>query len=204
MDRLIEIIIVCSLAIIAAYIVYRFLGKKTRRKRGLRIADTPAVVVSIKKIAELATACFFEEKILVEKKANAVVDNKIGELIAGVAKNDAIIEDELCLIAKGQVRAGYDLRELSENDLKYENNTLTIKLPEVKILEVIINPKGWDFYVEEGPWSDEQIRTIKSKAKELVKADALENGILEKAAKSGADKIKALMLSLGYKNIIIS
>ena len=64
--------------------------------------------------------------------------------------------------------------------------------------------KGWDFYVEEGPWSDEQIRTIKSKAKELVKADALENGILEKAAKSGADKIKALMLSLGYKNIIIS
>lgn len=204
MDRLIEIIIICSLAIIAAYVVYRFLGKKTRRKRGLRIADTPAVVVSIKKIAELATACFFEEKILVEKKANTVVDNKIGELLAGVAKKDAIIEDELCLIAKGQVRAGYDLRELSENDLKYENNTLTIKLPEVKILEVIINPKGWDFYVEEGPWSDEQIRSIKSKAKELVKADALENGILEKAAKSGAGKIKALMLSLGYKNVIIN
>lgn len=203
MDRLIEIIIVCALVIIAAYIVYRFLSKRPLRKRGWKIADTPAVVVSIKKIAELATACFFEEKILVEKKAKAVVDNKVGDFIAGLAKKDALIEDELCLIAKGQVRAGYDLRDLSEGDVSFENNILTIKLPEVKILEVIINPKGWDFYVEEGLWSDEQIRNIKSKAKELVKTDALENGILEKAAKSGADKIKALMLSLGFKNVVV-
>ena len=198
-----DIIIICLLAIIAAFLIYRFALRKPRRKKGHRIADIPAVVTSIRKIAELATACFFEEKILVEKKANAVVDNKIGELIAGVAHKDAIIEDELCLIAKGQVRAGYDLRDLKEDDLKYENNILTIKLPEVKILEVIINPKGWDIYVEDGTWSDAQIRDIKLKAKELVKADALENGILEKAAKSGSDKIKALMLSLGYKNVVV-
>ena len=203
MDRLIEIIIVCALVIIAAYIVYHFLSKKTQRKRGWKITDTPAVVVAIKKIAELATACFFEEKILVEKKTKAIVDNKVGDFIAGLAKKEALIEDELCLIAKGQVRAGYDLRELKEDDISFENNVLTIRLPEVKILEVIINPKGWDFYVEEGFWSDEQIRNIKSKAKELVKTDALENGILEKAAKNGADKIKALMLSLGFKNVFI-
>lgn len=199
-----EILVLLALAIIVAYFVLRFVFKKQQDKKRWRIAETPAVIESIKKIAELATACFFEEKILIEKKAKTLVDNKVGDFIAGMANKEALIEDELCLIARGRVRAGYDLRKMQEDDVRFDNNTVIITLPAVKILDIIINPQDFDYYVENGHWSEEQSNRIKAKAKELIKADALENGILERAADNGVNKIKALMLNFGYKNVVIN
>jgi hypothetical protein len=132
------------------------------------------------------------------------VDNKLASQIAGLAHKDALIEDELCIIAKGLVRAGYDFKELKAEDLLVEKDVVKLSLPKVKVLEVIINPSGWDFYVENGKWDDEQIKAIKSKAKEAIKEDAIENGILEKAKRSGERKIEAMLFSLGFKQVIFS
>lgn len=203
MYKIIEIIIL-ALVILAAYFVLRFIFKKPNDKKGWRIADSPAVIESINNIAELTTACFFEEKILIEKKAKTFVDNKVGDFLAGVANKEALIEDELCLIARGRVRAGYDLRDIQAKDISFENNTLSITLPEVKILDIIINPQDYDIYVENGHWSEEQSKRIKIKAKELIKADALENGILKRAADNGSNKIKALILNLGFEKVVIN
>jgi hypothetical protein len=192
-----------SLAIVLGIAWLLFFRKKAKKKK-LRIADTPAVVVAINKIAGFATACFFEEKIFVEKKAAPIVDNKLAGQIAKMAHKDALIEDELCIIAKGLVRAGYDLRKLTADDLEIDSGTVTLRLPKVTILEVIINPSGWDFYVENGTWNDDQIKAIKSKAKEAIREDAIENGILDKARQSGERKIEALLVSLGFKKVIFS
>ena len=203
MDFLNFVVALATLIVLAAIAYFLFLRVKGKKKK-LRIADTPAVVVAIHKIAEFATACFFEEKIFVERKAAPIVDNKLASQIAGLAHRDALIEDELCIIAKGLVRAGYDFKELKPEDLRVEKDVVTLSLPKVKVLEVIINPSGWDFYVENGKWSDEQIKAIKSKAKEAIREDAIENGILDKAKRSGERKIEAMLLGLGFKQIIFS
>ena len=205
MDALIELIVLIVLIVAIALGIFFILRQVKKRKRGLTIADTPAVVVEIRKIAELVTSCFFEEKILVEKKANKLVDNAIGNFIASKAKMEAgLISDELCLIAKGQVRAGYDLKKICPEDMEVKEGVLFIKLPEVEILDVIVNPKGWDFYVEDGTWSDEEVSAIKKKAKDAIEQDALQYGILQKASQSGEKKLRALLMSLGFNDVIFN
>lgn len=143
------------------------------RKKKRSIANTPAVVVSIRKIAEFVTLCFYEDKIMIERKPKKIVDNKLGNYIADkLDKDDGLIYDEICLIANGQVRAGYDLNKITAHDIRIVDNVLEIKLPNPQIIDIIINPKGWDFYVEDGDWTEDEIKQIKSKAKSLVEQDA--------------------------------
>jgi hypothetical protein len=107
----------------------------------------------------------------------------------------------VCLIAKGNVRAGYDLQEINPQDIQISNKILQIKLPSPKIIDVIINPKGWDFYVEDGDWSNTDIKEIQSTAKEIIKQDAIDLGILEKA-EQGKEKLKVLLMSFGFNDVI--
>ena len=204
MNILSDILILLVLCAIAVACIYFFVIKMKKKKGGLKIADTPSVVVAIREIAQLVTASFFEEKAMVEKKTNDMVDNVVLNFIAAKAKKEnGLVSDELCLIAKGQVKAGYDLKKIGESDIQVMGKTLQIHLPEAEILDVIINPKGWDFYVEDGTWSDEQIAAIKRKAKDAIYQDALDSKILEKATASGEKKIRALMMSLGFNEVII-
>lgn len=175
-----------SLAVLAALlgIVYLYFFKRKKKKKGPMIADTPSVVVAINKIAELATACYFGEKIILKRK-------------------NFLLGDELCIIAKGLVRAGYNLKELKPGDVSIKKDVVTVRLPKVEILDVIINPSDWDFYVEDGNWNDE-IRDIKAEAKKDFMKDAIEHGILEKAKRNGERKITALLLSLGFKGVVFS
>ena len=80
---------------------------------------------------------------------------------------------------------------------------MQIKLPQAEILDVIVNPKGYDFYVEDGDWNEEQVKEIKTQAKEQIKNDALKLGIIEKATKNGEAKLKALFLSFGFKDVVL-
>ena len=194
-------IIKISLAIVLLLIVGCFFFIILTRKK-YKIANTPAIVISIKKIAEFVTVSFFEEKIMIDRKPQKIVDHKLGRFLAGkLHKENGIVYDEVCLIAKGNVRAGYDLKEISSQDIQISNRVLQIKLPNPKIIDVIINPKGWDFYVEDGDWSEEEIVKLKEKAKKEVEEDAITLGILKKA-EQGKEKLKILLMSFGFKDVI--
>ena len=113
-------------------------------------------------------------------------------------KENDFIYDEVCLIAQGQVRAGYNLKDVK--NIRLDNNILELELPKPEIFDIIINPKGWDFYVEEGNWSEEEINKIKSKVKEEIRQDAINIKILEQA-EQGKEKLKILLMSFGFKNV---
>ena len=170
------------------------------KRKKLLIYNTPAVVVEIKKIAEFVTTCFFEEKIMIERKPKHKL---AGFILDKLDKDDGILFDELCLIAKGQVRIGYNLKNISEENIRVSNKILYITLPQVEILDVIINPKGWDFYVEDGEWTEQDVKDIKAKAKDEVIKDAIQFDVLQKAKESGEAKIRALLMSFGFKDVII-
>lgn len=197
MLKMILTIVLVVLMLICAVIIIVKMRKKKRS-----IADTPAVVVSIRKIAEFVTLCFYEDKIMIERKPKKIVDNKLGNYIADkLDKDDGLIYDEICLIANGQVRAGYDLNKITSHDIRIIDNVLEIKLPAPQIIDIIINPKGWDFYVEDGDWTEEEIKQIKSKAKSLVEQDAISYGVLQKT-EQGKERLKVLLMSFGFKEVI--
>jgi hypothetical protein len=113
-------------------------------------------------------------------------------------------EDELVLITKGKVRAGFDLLKLNKQDIIIDSISITLKLPEVKILDIITNPSDFETIEESGKWTHEEVTNYKNEARAIIEMHALENGIFELAEKSGRKQLTSFLKALGFKEVIIS
>lgn len=100
-----------------------------------------------------------------------------------------------------KVRAGYDLSKISEKDLVVSGDTLKVKLPQVEIFDIIVNPSDWKIFYREGDWEDEEIRAIQSKSKDAIREDAIAYGLLEKAESSGKKEIISLFKTFGFSEV---
>ena len=167
----------------------------------LKIDDTANVVEKIKKISEFTTACYYEEFVLKEGKKEA-------SKLEGVAKFVKVQADstlnEIVILSKGTVRAGYNLSKISATDLIISNDTITISLPEPEIFDVILNPSDYEFFVREGKWSHEEITAIQSTAKDRVLNDAINAGILDKADVVGKERIQGLFKTFGFNVVKVN
>ena len=171
----------------------------------LEIDETPTVITEIKKISEFTSACFYEEIILQEKKTRKVVDNSIGNKIAGLfGKKEGLITDEIVIIANGKVRAGFNLKDLADTDIRINGDTLAVNLPEAEIFDVIVNPSNFDIYIEDGTWDEQKVTDIKNKAVSKIKEDALSDGILVKATNSGVKKLTEMFKTFGFPVVNIT
>lgn len=180
-------------------------GWITTKSEELQIEETCNVVTEIKKISEFTSACYYKEIILRETKTRKIVDNSLGNKIAKVfGKKDGLVTDEIVIIANGKVRAGFNLKGLSDDDIIVQGDTLTVTLPKVEILDVIVNPANFDVYVETGEWNENKVTEIKKQALEQIKSDAINDGILDKAKESGLKKLQEMFKSFGYKEVIIN
>jgi hypothetical protein len=56
-------------------------------------------------------------------------------------------------------------------------------------------------YIEEGEWSHEEISALQSNYREALKASSLESGILEKADKSGKERLELFFKAMGFSYI---
>jgi len=206
--RSLKTILVCItiLAVLAAgFILYQKQERFRNFLRGLfiselKIDDTANVVTEVKNISEFVTVCYYNEIVLTENKKSENLNNRL----MGMMGKEGSSQDEFCLIANGKVRAGYDLSKLSENDLIVTGDTLSIRLPEPQVFDIIINPSDFEIYVEDGKWSHEEVVAIESRAKQQIEADAQAYGLLEKADKIGKEKVADLFKTFGYKEVIIS
>ena len=171
----------------------------------LKIDQTENVVTEIKNISKFTTANYYEELTLTKKKASSVVDNKITSKISSFLGVNVkkLVQDEICIIVNGKVRAGYDLSVLTDDAISVSNDTLSIKLPEVQVFDAIINPTDVDIFVEDGKWSHDEVTSIKQEARECIIADAEKAGIIEKAEESGKKQLTNLFKSFGFKEVIL-
>ena len=145
--------------------------------------DTPTVVKNIKNIQELSTACFYEEIIRREP----------------IKRKDSLI-----IIAKGQVRAGFDLKELNEDNITIENDTiLSIILPDVKIFTFAINPSDVKFIEGQKANNEKVFNRAISKATKRIEEDAIRDGILDKARESGKKQMTELFKAFGFKEVYV-
>lgn len=161
-----------------------------------RIDQTAAVVTEISKIAQFTTACFYEDKIVRKTKYRGIERG-----LLRIMPIDSVEAATIIFIAHSNVKAGYDLSRLTMDDISFEGDTLVMRLPPARILDVIVNPSDWELYHRRGSWSHEEIRELQNRALEEIRGEAVAGGLLQKAETSGEERLRTLLESLGFNNI---
>lgn len=164
----------------------------------LTIDKTANVVEKIREISEFTTACYYEEAVLQREKVEAGEQNRFMSL-ANIEADS--VYSEIVILAKGRVRAGYDLSKVAADQIKVGGDSISIVLPKPEIFDVIANPSDYEMYIEEGKWSHEEISALQANYREALKASSLEYGILEKADKSGKERLELFLKAFGFSYI---
>ena len=157
----------------------------------LKIDNTANVVEKIKEISEFSTACYYEEAVLKERK----VEKNEGGFLGLV---DTETSREIVIIAKGKVRAGFDLSKVTEDKMIIKSDTICITLPEPQIFDVIVNPSDYEMYIEEGKWSHEEVTALQTNYRAQLLAKAQERGILNKAKEAAKKRLESLFMTFGF------
>jgi hypothetical protein len=157
----------------------------------LKIDNTANVVEKIKAISEFTTACYYEEAVLKDSKVEKNEGGFLGLIDMETSK-------EIVIIAKGKVRAGFNLSKVTEDKINIKNDTIGITLPEPEIFDVIINPSDYEMYIEEGKWSHEEVTALQTNYRAQLLAKAQERGILNKAKEAGKKRLESLFQTFGF------
>lgn len=188
----------------------------------LAIEKTANVVEEVKKIGEFTTACYYEEIALNDsyedsatfmgRKASDVAGKATKKIGLGFASKFAskataaatTSHNEIVLIGKGRVRAGFDLSKIEEGDINVHGDTLELVLPPAEVFEIIMNPSDFTTEYEKGTWSHELTKPIKEQAKIELEQNAIEYGILAKAEESGLKRLEDLFRTFGFNTILLT
>lgn len=185
---LILAIVLLSMGIVAyLHFAYDIFGLK--ESDNLKIDKTPLAIEETKKISEFTATHFFEDMVIKKERVDS------GRIIN--------THDELVIIAHGKVRAGVNLANIKEGDISAHGDTISLKLPQTEIFDVIVNPSNYEIFVEDGKWQHEEVTEALVNAKKQIEADALESGILENARKSSISKLTELYKALGFNTVDI-
>ena len=170
-----------------------------REKRSLTIDATPAIVTKIRSLGELTTACYYDEMVLSRTKQNAFSSSALGSLAReGLGKD---VDDHLVIIAKGTVRAGLDLMDMTEDDIRFVGDTAYIRLPHPQYLDVIVNPSDFEVFAETGKWSHEEVTGLQDTARQRLLMGADHYGLKSKAYAGAMDAVTELLIASGYTYI---
>ena len=164
-----------------------------------KIADTKNVVEHVREISEFTTASYYEEFVVQESKIVAK------ESLFGFKKDQVdSVQNEIVIILKGKVRAGFDLSKMTESDLCAKSDTLLVHLPATELFDVIINPSDYEIFIEEGKWSHDEIQAFQVQSKEQLRTHALQEDIIGKAKTEGKERLTNLFKTFGYKVVEVS
>lgn len=199
---LIEVIIL--LALIAGGAYYAWMKGWIGSKGELQIDKTENVVTSVKQIAEFVSMHYYEEFTLSTSKRMDAASNKVANAIVGLLGNtaDEMTKDQLVIIAKGHIRAGFNLANVKDDDVSINGDTLHIKLPKAEILDATVNPSDFEVFIENGTWSHEQVQKLEDKAIAEIKARAIKAGVLEKAKENGVTELTNMYKAFGFKEVV--
>ncbi|MBN2347046.1 MAG: DUF4230 domain-containing protein [Candidatus Aminicenantes bacterium] len=153
-----------------------------------QIEDTPVIVQQVKNIAQMFTQTFYDE---------IVYDT-------GVMRTPLFQANKrLIFIAKGEVIAGFDLSELSEKSVIRRERSIVVKLPPARVLDVVINPSGFETFIEEGEITFEETKKFHEDARRIFERNARQKGILRNSAAQGRAMFEKFFRLLGFETVDI-
>ena len=189
--------VLLAVLVVAAVLVLPRVGQRGRR--ALTIDDTPVIVTKIRSLGELTTACYYDEIVLTRSKPNAFSSSALGSLARDGFGKD--VDDHLVVIAKGTVRAGLNLMDMAEDDIRFAGDTAYIRLPAPQYLDVIVNPSGFEVFAETGKWSHEEITGLQETARQRLLMGADHYGLKSKAYAGAVDAVTELLAASGFTHI---
>ena len=167
------------------------------RQRGLEIERSAAIVEQVRRIGELSSAGYYEELVLTDRDETYLAELR---RISGISRFTG--SSDFVIICKGRVRAGFDLTRLQSADCVVSGDTLYVTLPPVEILDVVINPADYEVFA--GHRTHEETVGVILQAKQRLRADAVEAGILDQAERSAADQLQRLFRAMGYREVSLT
>ena len=189
-------VLLAVLLLVGAILLHRGIRQE---KRTLSIDDTPVIITKIRSLGELTTACYYDEMVLSRTKQNAFSSSALGSLARdGLGKD---VDDHLVIIAKGTVRAGVDLMDMTEEDIRFVGDTAYIRLPAPQYLDVIVNPSGFEVFAESGKWSHEEVTGLQDTARQRLLMGADHYGLNSQAYAGDMDAVTELLAASGYTYI---
>jgi hypothetical protein len=82
-----------------------------------------------------------------------------------------------------------------------KDDSVSIKMPKAKILEVIVNPSDLEIFYEKGKWSTDEVNTLKVAARQRMMDRSIAMGILQKAEVKSVAIMQNFLKSAGFKKI---
>jgi uncharacterized protein DUF4230 len=162
-------------------------------EKSARTTTGPVVVEGVRELDQLATVRWTEFVPVTMQSGGDVLDR----LFSG---------EEVLVIATGEVEAGVDLSEIGKDDVRVEDDTVTMLLPEPKILSSSLDEEKTRVYDRDfSPLNvrpdDDLVEEARARAIEKVEETTRENGILEAAEANAKDSIRAFVTTLGFEEV---
>lgn len=154
---------------------------------------TRVTIGDIRPLAELAT---------IEYQAVAEIQD---ERVPDDFRQYLGVKEQVLLLAYGEVKAGFDLSRLSEEDLWSDGTRVQLHLPPPEILSTSIDydrthavfHRGTLLMSRDIDWEGEIFET----AQDSIRQGAIEAGILEDAARYGQLYFENFLRSLGFTEV---
>jgi hypothetical protein len=184
------------LAVLILCILWTLVRLPRVEDKTLKIDDTAVLVDRVRTLGELTTAVYYDEIVLQGSKQNYFSTTPLGAIARDNFGKD--VDDHLVIIAKGTVRAGVDLLEMTEEDIRFVKDTVYLRLPEARYLDVIANPSDFEVFAESGNWTHDQITRIQDSARDRLVQGADHYGLKQKAYDGAMDAVTTLLEAAGY------
>jgi hypothetical protein len=189
--RTIKFYALCALLlIIVLFVLWQHMRSTTLFSAHIeenKIDITPQQITSIKEIGQWEFLSISEEELV------------------DTTRKGILSDDNLVRIYKGTLRLGIDLKELSEQNVFIQNDTLFMTLPPIKLLdEHFIDEANTRSFHETGKWKPADRERMYQKAQLMMKQRALTSENYQNAKDYGESQITDLMNNMGFPHVVIT
>ena len=175
--------------------------KNIFKSEAVVIDETPIIIREINTLSQLITVTFTDEVVMDTAKISNGMPSLL-PLSIGTVLTPSV--DKLVMIGRGKVIAGTDLKKIKEDEITVTGDSIHVTLPTAEILQTIVNPSGFETFIEEGTWSDDAATSLKIKIRNKITKQALDQQILKQANDRSLNIIKVFLQNTGFKKIGIS
>ena len=195
-------LMVIGLAVFAAvWLMGKRLFPDFFTEKPVQIANTPVLLQEIRAIGEWQTATLYAEVVadtLRYSQLDAIQDAAHRIFLPGTTTMGG---DRLVVIVRGKVVAGFDWNKLVEESIVVSGDTVSIKLPPAKLLDVIANPTDVTVFAEEGTWPPTTITALTQKGRQKLIAEAGRQNLLQRANEQATASLATMLQRTGFKYV---
>jgi Protein of unknown function (DUF4230) len=174
------------------------------KSKPAEIDNTVILVKEINNLAQLITISAYNEIAIDSiKKGWALFNNPLVPTLLNIPYIKQP-DQKLILIGKGKILAGVNLAKLTATDAFVKNDSVSVTLPQAEILQVILNPSGFEVFEESGNWTDAEVKAVKIKLREKLIANATQQNILQKASLRAVAMMENFLRSAGFKKVTVA